>query len=101
MIIPMARPLRSHTESLPAGDAAGAPLHPRTFASFGSASQISKAFADLRYPVIDRSHAFLRVSRAGELGLTYFPNHLPDWLTLSYPPLAPFAVLLVLVDRGL
>ena len=50
MIISMAPPLRSHIESLPAGDNPQAPLHPRTFAILartGSASGISNAFSDL------------------------------------------------------
>jgi integrase len=49
MIIPMAPPLRSHIESLPAGDNPHAPLHPRAFAILarGSASAISQAFSDL------------------------------------------------------
>ena len=50
MIIPMAPPLRSHIESLPAGDDPQAPLHPHAFAILsrtGSASAISQAFSDL------------------------------------------------------
>ena len=50
MIIPMAPPLRSHVESLPAGDDPKAPLHPHAFAILsrtGSASAISQAFSEL------------------------------------------------------
>jgi integrase len=50
MIIPMAPPLRSHLESLPAGEDPQAPLHPHAFAILsrtGSASAISQAFSDL------------------------------------------------------
>jgi len=50
MIIPMAAPLRSHIESLPAGDNPQAPLHPRAFAVLsqtGNVSTLSIAFGDL------------------------------------------------------
>jgi integrase len=50
MIIPMAPALRSHIESLPAGEEPQAPLHPRAFAILartGKASAISNAFSDL------------------------------------------------------
>jgi integrase len=50
MIIPMAPPLRSHIESLPASDDPRAPLHPRAFAILsrtGNASILSSAFSDL------------------------------------------------------
>src|SRR5262249_8070800 len=50
MIIPMAPPLRSHIESLPAGDNPQAPLHPRAFAAVsrtGNASILSSAFSEL------------------------------------------------------
>ena len=50
MIIPMAPPLRSHIESLPAGDNPQGPLHSRAFAILsqtGNASILSGAFSDL------------------------------------------------------
>jgi integrase len=65
MIIPMAPPLRSHIESLPAGDNPQAPLHPRSFAIYsrtGNASILSGAFSDLlvhaglRAKLAPRSH---------------------------------------------
>jgi integrase len=50
MIIPMAPALRSHIESLPAGEDPQAPLHPNTFAILsrtGSTSTLSNAFSEL------------------------------------------------------
>jgi hypothetical protein len=50
MIIPMAPPLRSHIESLSAGDNPQSPLHPHAFAvvsQTGNVSTLSIAFSDL------------------------------------------------------
>jgi integrase len=50
MIIPMAPPLRSHIESLPAGEDAEAALHPNAFTVLsrtGKASTLSNMFAEL------------------------------------------------------
>ena len=50
MVIPMAPALRSHIESLPAGELPDAPLHPRAFrtlAQTDKAATLSNQFADL------------------------------------------------------
>ena len=50
LMIPIAAPLRSHLESLPAGDEPGAPLHPRAYGTMkrqGKSGNLSNQFADI------------------------------------------------------
>jgi integrase len=74
MFIPMAPPLRSHIESLPAGDNPQAPLHPSSFAILartGNASILSGVFSDLlvqaglRAKPAPRSHRSRGIGHSG------------------------------------
>jgi integrase len=50
MMVPIAKPLRRHIDSLPAGDQPGTPIHPEAFAIIsrhGRSANLSNHFADL------------------------------------------------------
>ena len=74
MIIPIAVPLRSHIESLAAGELPDAPLHPRAFrflTQTGKAATLSNQFADLlaqaglRAKQIHNSHNTCGIGHSG------------------------------------
>jgi integrase len=84
MIIPMAPPLRSHIESLPAGEDPQAPLHPNTFAILsrtGSTSIISNAFSErliqtgLRAKPAPRNHRSLAIGHSGRRQINALSFH--------------------------
>ena len=84
MIIPMAPPLRSHIESLPAGEDPQTPLHPNTFAILsrtGSTSIISNAFSDLlvqaglRAKLPSRNHRSRGIGHSGRRRINELSFH--------------------------
>jgi integrase len=84
MIIPMAPALRSHIDSLPAGDNPQAPLHPRAFAILtrtGKASAISNAFSDLLLQVglrakpVSASHRSRGIGHSGRRKINALSFH--------------------------
>jgi integrase len=84
MIIPMAPGMRSHIDSLPAGDNPQAPLHPRAFAILartGKASAISNAFSDLLVQVglrakpVSASHRSRGIGHSGRRKINALSFH--------------------------
>jgi integrase len=85
MVIPLAPPLRSHIESLPAGDNPSAPLHPRACDALGHAGNnmgaLSAQFAELlvqaglRAAPAPRSHQSRGVGHSGRRRINELSFH--------------------------
>lgn len=84
MVIPMAQALRSHLDSIPAGDHPDAPLHPRachTLNQSGKATALSNQFADLlaqaglRDKRIPRSHQSRGIGHSGRREVNQLSFH--------------------------